>query len=426
MELPARRRSRSWPEALRFGLPPLIAVLLLAPVAVLFQHAHPTGDDRVSVQRERDGAEYLRPLGKLAVALVDAQSAAVAGRPVSGEPLKEAVAEMAVVDTRLGGDLLARERWAGLRAKIDALPDRATGKAASTMAAYSEAADLLLGLYRKVREASGLARDSVADTYYLQDGAAEELPEALVYVGRFSDLAMIAPAQNTTDHERTIADLGAYRAAAVSSASDLIDDLLAAETEKVSLSGGVLGEIDAFQRAMETLGAVTFATRAKPSPAATAKPTSNGRGDKSDGADPVGGGSSAATSLVVDVTRISAARAAAQNAAVKLNTAILGELDARLSARVDDLDGERRLVLGVAALAVALAVAAVWVALPRRARRRRRAAGPDANPPSSSTALRPATPSTLPNGRGGYAQARYPTLDEDSSPTHWSRTNAAR
>ncbi|PYC71607.1 hypothetical protein C7C45_11310 [Micromonospora arborensis] len=401
-------------------------MLLLAPVAVLFQQAHPTSDDRASVQRERDGARYLRPLGQVAVALVDAQSAAVAGRPASGEPLKEAVAEMAVVDTRLGGELLARERWAGLRAKIDALPNRGADEAADTMATYSEAADLLLGLYRKVREASGLARDSVADTYYLQDGAAEELPEALVNVGRFSDLAMIASGQSSEHHELTIANLGTYRSDALSSADDLIDDLLAAETENVSLSSGVLGEIDAFQRAMETLGAVTFATKAKPSPAGTAKPTSNGKGDNSDDADPAGSGHSAATSLVVDVAQVRAARTTAQDAAAKLNTAILNELDGRLSARADDLDGQRRRVLGVTALAVALAVTAVWVALPRRVRRRRRAGRRDTSSLSSPMVPQPAAPPALQSRGGVHPQAGYPALDEDSDPKHWNRTNAAR
>ncbi|WP_051724277.1 hypothetical protein [Micromonospora chokoriensis] len=415
MELPARR-SRSWADALRIVLPPLIAVLLLAPVAALFSETYPTSADRAAVQRERDGAQYLRPLGNVAVALMDAQSAAVAGRPASAEPLKQAVAEMAVVDTRLGGNLLARERWAGLRAKIDALPGRAPGGAASTMATYSEAGDLLLQLYRKVREASGLTRDSVADTYYLQDAAAEELPEALMQIGRFSDLATIASTQSTANHEQTIADLSASRATALSSTDDLMEDLLAAETENINLSSGALGEIDAFQRAMETLGTVAFATTAKPN-ATTTKPNSTGDRTNSGRAD-VSGDANAATRLVVDVARINAARSTAEAAAVKLNAAILSELDARLSVRVDDLDAERRRVVGIAAPAVALAVIAVWVALPGRARRRRRAAGADPSPMSSSLALRPGTPST------GYPQ--YSTLDEESTPTRWSRTHAAR
>ncbi|MER6596578.1 hypothetical protein ABT214_32950, partial [Micromonospora purpureochromogenes] len=73
-------------------LPLLLVVAMLAPVAFLFaQHHRLTGDDRDLAVRERLGVEYLRALGPVTEALVDAQSAAVAGRPAGRDALDRAV-----------------------------------------------------------------------------------------------------------------------------------------------------------------------------------------------------------------------------------------------------------------------------------------------------------------------------------------------
>ena len=63
------------------------------------------------------------------------------------------------MDARIGDELLSQERWAGLRAKLEALRGRSPADPEAAYTAYGEATDLLLALHRKVRESSGLVRD---------------------------------------------------------------------------------------------------------------------------------------------------------------------------------------------------------------------------------------------------------------------------
>ncbi|MEV4755626.1 hypothetical protein AB0J86_11020 [Micromonospora sp. NPDC049559] len=446
MTIPAQR-ARRWPDTLGLALPLLLAVALLVPVAVLFLQARQTTDaDRAFAQRERHGVEYLRALGPVTVALVDAESATVAGRTVPGEELSRAVAEMTTVDTRLGGELRARDRWAGLRAKIEALPQRGPGTPDAALTAYSEVTDLLLELYGKVREFSGLARDPVADSYYLQDSAGEELPESLVAIGRLADLAVLASHRRDAERDRTIADLGAARSAALSPADDLVDDLLAAveQTEAGNLGSNLLSQVDAFQRAMETLGAATVVTAP-----AGGGPTGGGSGKPAGSDDdPAGSGNGTDDAgPVVDVAKIGEARTSAQTAAVALSSLVFAELDVRLTARVADLDGKQRLALGITALAVLLALAAVSVALLGTRRRAPRAGHGGTGPGTGITGLSdggvgPAgggtatvaedpvgganRPFVEPAGRGSRPEPSTAGAGTPGGSGHWGRSDAAR
>ncbi|MDO3703822.1 hypothetical protein Q3W71_19325 [Micromonospora sp. C28SCA-DRY-2] len=341
MTVPAPRARRRPSPAARL-LPPLLVVALLAPVALLFgltwRH---TDDDRALAARERLGVTYLSALAPVTDALVDAQSAAVAGRPVPGEPLTRAVEAAASVDARIGRELRSQERWAGLRAKLEALRDRPPAEPEAAFAAYGEVTDLLLDLYRKVRESSGLVRDPAADSFFLQDGAGQELPEAVVATGRLADLATLAARRPDTDRLRTATELAALRAGALTPAGDLVADLRAAvdSTESTDLGANVLTPLDTYQRAVEALAAAS---------------------------------TPAERTGVVDPAQIAAARLNAQAAATELQPVILAELDALLAGRVDALDRDRRFALGAVGLAVLLlaALGGVLLAAARRARRR--------------------------------------------------------
>ncbi|MFI7609472.1 hypothetical protein ACIBTV_30770 [Micromonospora sp. NPDC049366] len=320
----------------------MFAVLLLAPIAVLLLQARSTVDeDLVLVRGERHGVEYLRALNQVTVALVDAQSAAVTGTPVPAGPLDEAAAAMAAIDARIGAELLAQERWGGLQAKIGTLVQQRPASAQEAMVAYGEAGELLLELYAKVRKVSGLARDPESGSYHLQNALTAELPDTLVNFGRVADLAAVTALSNGVERDRAVAQLGAARAGAHTSGRDLIDDLLAAETEHSDLSGQVPDEIDALQQALETLGAsLRFST----APAA-------------------GGAGATGRQLTVDAASLATARRMAQAAAVKLADLIVADLDGQLAAREEHLVGRHRLVLGMAGLAALLALAAVGTAL---------------------------------------------------------------
>ncbi|TDC76797.1 hypothetical protein E1193_23340 [Micromonospora sp. KC606] len=335
------RRRPSVPGRL---LPLVLVLALLAPVAALFVQAYGrTGDDRDLATRERLGIEYLRVLAPVTEALVEAQSAAVAGRPASPESLDRAVERVTQVDLRIGGELRSQERWSGLRAKLEALPEKRLTDREAAYTAYSEVTDLLLALYRKVRESSGLVRDPEEDSFFLQDGVGRDLPTALVAAGRLADLTVLAATRPASQATRTLGELAEARIIALGAASDLVADLRAAvgNSERTDLGATVLAPLDTYQRAVEALAAYSA-----PEP-----------GSRTSLADPA---------------QVGAARANAQSAARQLQPVILDQLDAQLVDRIDGYDRERWIAAGSAAVAALLVLILIRVLVGafRRARRR--------------------------------------------------------
>ncbi|MFV2099601.1 hypothetical protein [Micromonospora sp. LOL_024] len=383
-----RRRPRT-PGRL---LPLLLATALLLPVAFLVAQSHRLIDaDRAVVERERLGVEYLRALGPVTNALVNSQSAAVTGRALPRDALDKAVEQATAVDVRVGGDLNTSERWAGLRAKLEALPERPLADPEVAFTTYGEVTDLLLALHGKVRETSGLIRDSGADSYFLQDGVGEEMPEAMVAAGRLTDLAVLINRRPATDRIQSLSQLATLRGAAVQPANDLADNLRAVvdSTESAELGATVLTPFDAYQRAFEAM-----ALYAQPS-------------------DRVG---------TVDTTRLIAARNEAQTAAQLLQPVLLDEIDRLLAKRIDQMDRDDLLVLGAGSLAalLLLALAAnLWVSRPRD---NSAAAGADGgglveSPRPTDTRWKPAT--SRPAGE-------LQPLGQAHEPDRWRPFDAAR
>ncbi|MDW5325404.1 hypothetical protein [Plantactinospora sp. KLBMP9567] len=336
MTVPAQR-SRREPNRTGTALRVLLAVALLLPAGVLFSSAWRNNDDRLTIaERERHGVEYLHSLGQVTLALVDAQSGAVAGRAAAAAALRTAVEETSAVDVRYGAELRTSERWAGLHAKIEALPDRPPANPQDAWTVYTETTDLLLALYAKVRESSGLIRDPESDSYHLQDAVAEELPEALVAAGRLADRAVLAAGRSGGNPLRTASELALARSAVLLPAADLVENLRAAveNTASRTLGGNLLSRLDGYQRAVEDLATLTRDSAA-PNP-----------------------------------IQVGAARASAQLAGSGLATIILTELDILLRDRVDELTGEQRIAAGALVLAVllVLALAALPVLAARSAR----------------------------------------------------------
>lgn len=322
-------RSGRWPRVWRPLLRLLLAVATLLPVGVLFALGSQTADQAESLaRRERDGVAYLRSLGPVTIALANAQAAAFAGRPVPRDALRSAMADATATDVRLGDELRTHERWVGLRAAVDALPERSPTNVEAVLSAYGEACDLLLGVYRRVREGSGLVHDPDADSYHLQNAVAEELPESVLGAARLVDLAAIAPFRPQRDRPGSVAELTTVRAMMLDSAGDLVEDLQAAvdETDRGALGSNLLSRLDSYQRAMERLGGAPALVEARPGP---------------------------------DLAQVFAARGNAQAIAAELSTAMLTELDALLVARIDEVHARRRLTVGAAAAALLLAFAPV-------------------------------------------------------------------
>jgi len=322
-------------------LRPLLVFALLIPVGVLFGQAWQGQSDRLSfAAKERHGIEYLTTLGQVTTALTDAQSAAVAGRAVDRAAVARAVDATTSVDNRLGEDLRTSERWSGLRVKIEALSSVPPGDKTRVYEAYGEATDLLLALYGKVRENSQLIRDPDADTYFLQDGAAEELPESVVAAGKFADLVALAAARPAAERTSAIADLTVAQGSVLDPAADLADDLQSAvdSSESRTLGGSLLSRLDRFRRSMEGLAASAGTL---------------------DGQSPL-----------PPADRVNTARIEVQTAASELSNAILAELDVLIADRQSGIGTGR--ILSVVALAVTVLGCAVPTLLALRKRRRRR------------------------------------------------------
>ncbi|GHJ11617.1 hypothetical protein TPA0907_59840 [Micromonospora humidisoli] len=395
MTVPAsrvRRRPRT-PGRL---LPLLLATALLLPVAFLVVQGHQLVDtDRELAERERLGVEYLRALGPVTEALVDAQTAAVASRPVPRDALDRAVEAAAAVDARVGGELRSTERWAGLRAKLEGLPSRSLTDPETAFTAYGEVTDLLLALHGKIRETSGLIRDPGSDSYFLQDGVGEEMPEATVAAGRLVDLAVLAQRRPAADQARTVGELATLRFAALQPAGDLVNDLqtVVDTSESADIGADVLTPFDKYQRAVEALGAL-----------------SQPRGRTQE----------------LDVAKLAAARTQAQTAARELQPVLLDEIDRLLRQRIDQLDRDALLILaagGVAGLLLVALGASGW--LPTRRRERPTGRGnPRGGEPADATAPTPWEPPTPP-GRLPSGPVLQPAV-RGTEPDRWRPFDAAR
>jgi hypothetical protein len=234
----------------------LLALAILIPLGVLFlRHNGDLGEGRSMATQERHGIEYLLALSQLTIALTEAQSAAISGAPASREGLDGALADVADVDDRLGEELRVHERWSQLRDTIElaASTDHADGRAAYT--AYAEATSLLLGLYDRLRETTGLIRDPDQDANHLQDAAGGSLPETVVAAGRLVDLVGLAAGAPAGQQAANTVEISAAVTAVTAHADDLVTGIQAMldSTHSSSLSSSVLGQYDRFLRAKDGL-----------------------------------------------------------------------------------------------------------------------------------------------------------------------------
>ncbi|MFI6232162.1 hypothetical protein ACIBD9_01205 [Micromonospora sp. NPDC050784] len=392
MTVPAPRARRR-PSTLGRLLPLLLIGALLAPLGLLVTSSwRQTTDDRDLAVRERLGVQYLTALAAVTDALVEAQSNAINGRPVAREALNGAVEQAAAVDARIGGELLSQERWAGVRAKLEALRGRGAADPEAAYTAYGEVSDLLLALHRKVRESSGLVRDPEADSFFLQDSAGQELPEAVVAAGRLADLGTLVSRRPAAEQPRGLMELTGLRVTALAPAADLVDNLRSAVdgSESTDLGANVLTPLDTYQRSVEALAAFSV----------PGKDTG-----------------------VVNPSQLSAAALNSHRSARQLQPVILAELDALLVERIDRLNRDRWLTAGAGVTAVLLLswLAALLVAAGRRARRRAALAATHADSPDTPPHRDPWQPPTdEPRALQPAGAARDPEIAQ------WGAFDAAR
>jgi len=244
------RRTRT-----RSVLAAVLTVLTLVPAGILFARVwDDVSDRREKTQLEQKGVEYLTALGPLISALSEAQSSALSGVTAPPESLKAAVSGVAAADQRLGTDLETRDRWSGLRQKIDLLP-RAAGGPVAVYTAYVEVTDLTLALYDAVRDNSELVRDPDNDVSHLQQALAVDLPSTVVQVSRMGDLSRLVAAANAQQQAQLGPQFGAAVLEVNAGVNSLTDNLQAAvdDTSSTTLSGNLVSGLDSFRRGVESL-----------------------------------------------------------------------------------------------------------------------------------------------------------------------------
>ncbi|AGZ46642.1 hypothetical protein AFR_41940 [Actinoplanes friuliensis DSM 7358] len=324
------RRTRTRP-----ALTAVLTVLILVPAAILFARVWGTiSDERDSAKREKQGVEYISALAPLVSALAEAQSSALAGVSAAPGSLTAAVNGVAAVDQRLGEDLSTRERWTGLRQKIEQLP-KVTGSPLIVFQAHVEVTDLSLALYSAVRNNSELVRDPDNDISHLQQAVAIDLPAAVVQVSRMGDLSQLVAKGNAQLQSVLGPQFGAAVQSVNLAVNSLTDNLQSAvdDTNSTTLSGNLVSGLDSFRRGVESL------TR---------------------GAN-LGG--------VPNTATMATAQSQLQVSLSNLSGIVSREMTALLDDRLDDLDTQTLVALAAAGAAVLLTIAAVIVPLTGRRRR---------------------------------------------------------
>jgi hypothetical protein len=394
----------------RSGVSALVAVLvvaLLIPTAFLFLHSwNEDGDRKDATQLELDGVIYLRSLNQLTLALSNAQTLAFTQRPPNREEVAIAIEQVGAVDDRLGTELGTHDRWAGLRGRIEALAADQSGDPTVALTNFSAAGELLLGLYAKVRDRSGLGHDSDAAAFHLQDAAAADLPATVIAGSRLAALAVLAAARPTPGapapqlppgvtlemvQQRGLISLGEAQARLEAASDGIVESLRAAvdSTESRTLGGNLLGQLDAFQLAAESVASLSG----------------------------LNGGTAPADASINPVA-VNQLRAAAAD----LSATVLSEVDTILQTRLREIDDERLMLLG-AAIASGLLAAAAVALLIVGARGRRTPLGPEPSLAGSSYAA--GQPHAADDRRWRPDPVVSP-YDDVETVSRWERSGAAR
>jgi hypothetical protein len=370
-----RQRGRPFGTVARMLLPFVLAMSVAVLFAMVWQSA---GERSAFATLERDGVKYIQALEPLEIALTNAESAAVNGRSTPPEPLAHAIDAVAQVDNELRGQLGTQDRWAGLRTKIESLPTGGTD--AAVIAAYGGADDLLLALMDRVRNTSKLIRDPAADIYYLEDGAAQELPEGIVAAAHYTDLLVSLAGLSAADRAEVAVDINSAGSDLASNAHDLSDDVrLAVEgTGSRNLGSALLNKLDRFNRSIDNLTPLMA---------------------------PVLAGKAG-----VDAAQVVRARDEMQAAGAGLSEAILAQIDNQLRSELSSLSERRLLAVGTLVLPALLALTPIGLALAARRRRDTATRGQD----------RPGTP---PQGPGPALKEPAPVAltpwPVDPVPAQW-------
>ena len=338
-----------------------VAVLaaLLFPVGYLFTRLWTgTGDTVRSLEGERAGVAYARPLTQVLAALLDAQNTAVIGGNVDPTDIRDAVDQFNKVDRQYGDPVGVRQRWGQVSHEIDAvLAQKPTG--ADAVGGYATSIGLAQVLLDRIADASKIAPTTNLSGYHLIETGLQSLPAVTVNAGQVTALAHVIDLSTTPSSSRRTGIPDPRLTVAQDRLSQAADEVTSglrssgdsAPNYPVDLS--LLGPLDEFAAAVDELNQTV---------AGLTVPNSGAR------------------------NRIDAANDRVQKAGLTLQTAVLNTFDSQVSGQVDSSAGQRR-TLVIAGIVIALTAAALlWLRVP--------GAAPVEGPEEPAQPLRP--PSTYP------------------------------
>ena len=342
----------------------LLAVALLVPVTVLFGPVWQSKTRQSSaITLERRGVTYLRALIPLTLTLSNAESIAVAGEPVDFNVVDRALAAVAAVDRSPGVSGGAHSRFTGLSTKVQQLRTHKFTTPSDAYNTFSVVTALALGLAEEVRAESGLISDPAADVYFLEDGAARQMPISIVAAGQYGDLVAIEIEQSFAARQTTIGQSAAARAVILNAATLLGEDVQKAVDARPSetLTGDLPAKLDQFRLAIDSLVPPAALPNQQPSP--------------------------------IDFSMALNDKARVEAAATQLSSAMLDPIDRLLTERADTTRTAEELALSAYVLTVLLALLPLLIGLNHRRRARRQL--------SDGLAASPAAPSGRHDGTGG-------------------------
>ncbi len=325
-----------------------VTIGILLPFCYLSSAALSDASSQNSVvSEERSGVAYVRPLTELLDSLATTQSAAVQGLSVDSTGIRAAVARVSTVDSVHGAGLGTQERWSGLKKRVMALStQRVSGERA--FAQYSSALDLTEALVSKVGDTSTLILDPALDSYHLVDASLLRIPSLIVDSGEMADLTWLG--SRSSGGSPADGRVFAARDRVSTSAAALDSDLQTSfdATASTTLAPDLAGPIDRLRSVVGTFAPVTSLATL---PVDLSQPAQVGRTQQ----------------------QLSAA-------ALRLDSAMLTELDALLRTRGTQVNKQHLEALGAVAVAAAAVGWLLWAFVPSRSRSGAGADGREAPP----------------------------------------------
>ena len=173
----------------KFGL---IAVVLIAPLAfVTYSYVSAQGKQEAFSTKERAGLIAVRPLVALLGAVDEARSGAAHSNPAAVSGVQPAADGVDPVLAKLHGEFDVSRSWTALKRETAVATAMTPATGPRAVAAWDRVSTDAVKLIAEVSDRSNLTLDPDLDTYYLQDTINVKIPTLLDAGGRAADLAAV-------------------------------------------------------------------------------------------------------------------------------------------------------------------------------------------------------------------------------------------